>query len=39
VKTLTLSVALMLAAVALAPVARADMLIGNYELQIPGRYD
>jgi hypothetical protein len=33
VKTLTLSVALTAAAVALAPVARADMLPGNYELQ------
>jgi hypothetical protein len=39
VKTLTLSVALTVAAVALAPVARADMALGNYELQIVGRYD
>ncbi|HYB39982.1 MAG TPA: hypothetical protein VEF72_32540 [Mycobacterium sp.] len=33
VKTLTLSVALTTAAVALAPVARAEMQIGNYALQ------
>jgi hypothetical protein len=33
VKTLIPSVALTAAAVALAPVARADMQIGNYELQ------
>jgi hypothetical protein len=39
VKTLTLSVALAASAVALAPVARADMSLGNYELQIVGRYD
>lgn len=32
-KTLTLSVALTTAAVALAPVARAEMQIGNYALQ------
>ncbi len=38
-KTLTLSVALTGAAVALAPAARADMALGNYELQIVGRYD
>lgn len=38
-KTLTLSVALTVAAVALAPAARADMALGNYELQIVGRYD
>ncbi len=38
-KTLTLSVALTGAAVALAPAARADMALGNYELQIEGRYD
>jgi hypothetical protein len=29
----------MLAAVTLAPVARANMLLGNYDLQIVGRYD
>ena len=28
-----------LAAVTLAPVARANMLLGNYDLQIVGRYD
>jgi hypothetical protein len=39
VKTLALSVALTVAAVALAPVARAEMALGNYELQIPARYD
>lgn len=38
-KALTLSVALAVSAVALAPVARADMPLGNYELQIEGRYD
>ncbi len=37
-KTLTLGVALTVAAVALAPVGRAESL-GNYELQIEGRYD
>ena len=37
-RTLTLSVALTVAAVALAPVARAESL-GNYDLQIQGRYD
>jgi hypothetical protein len=39
VKALTLSVACAAAAVALAPVARADMPLGNYEMQIPARYD
>jgi hypothetical protein len=39
VKTLKLGVVLTVAAVALAPVARADMALGNYELQIVGRYD
>src|SRR5271165_2472511 len=39
VKTLTLSAALTVAAVALAPVARAETPLGNYELQIPDRYD
>jgi len=39
VKTLTLSVALAAAAVSFAPVARADMPLGNYELLITGRYD
>ncbi len=38
-KTLKLGVVLTVAAVALAPVARADMALGNYELQIVGRYD
>ena len=38
-KTLKLGVVLTVAAVALAPVARADMALGNYELQIIGRYD
>ncbi len=38
-KTLTLSVALAAAAVSFAPVARADMPLGNYELLITGRYD
>lgn len=38
-KTLALSVALTVAALALAPVSRAQMLGGNYELQITGRYD
>jgi hypothetical protein len=33
VKTLILSVALTVAAVVLAPTARADMRVGNYELQ------
>jgi hypothetical protein len=39
VKTLSLSVTLALAAMALAPVARAEMPMGNYEFQIQGRYD
>jgi hypothetical protein len=34
VKTLTLSVALTAAAFALAPVARAQMLLGNYEVRM-----
>jgi hypothetical protein len=38
-KTLALGVPVALAAVTLAPVARADMLVGNYDLQIAGRYD
>jgi hypothetical protein len=38
-KGLTLGVALTVAAVALAPVARAEMPFGNYALQIDGRYD
>ena len=38
-KTLTLSAALMAAALAITPVARAEMPVGNYELQIVGRYD
>jgi len=39
VKALTLSVIFASAAIALAPVAHADMSLGNYELQITGRYD
>jgi hypothetical protein len=39
VKTLTLSFALTVGAVALAPVAEAQMRLGNYDLQIEGRYD
>ena len=39
VKALTLGVLFTLAAVTLAPVSRADMLVGNYELEIAGRYD
>jgi len=39
VKILTLSAALMAAALAIAPVARAEIPVGNYELQIVGRYD
>ena len=35
----TLAGILTLAAVTLAPVARANMLLGNYDLQIVGRYD
>ena len=35
VKSLTLSIPLMTAAVALAPSAHAGMLIGNYEVQTP----
>ena len=38
-KTLILSAVFTVAAVTLAPVARADMLLGNYELQIADRYD
>jgi hypothetical protein len=38
VKTLTFSVALTVAAVALAPAARTESL-GNYKLNIEGRYD
>ncbi len=38
-KTLALGVVLALATASFAPVARADMLAGNYELQITGRYD
>lgn len=38
-KVLTLSAALMAAALAITPVARAEMPVGNYELQIVGRYD
>ncbi len=38
-KVLALSAALASAAVALAPVAGAEMAIGNYDLQIVGRYD
>ncbi len=38
-KALAPGVILALAAVALAPVARADMQIGNYELAIANRYD
>ena len=37
--TLTLASMLTVAAMALAPVARANMLLGNYDLQIVGRYD
>jgi hypothetical protein len=36
---LTLACIVSLAAVALAPVARATMTLGNYSLQIVGRYD
>ena len=42
VKVLTLGVACAVAAVAavaLAPLARADMHLGNYEMQIPARND
>jgi hypothetical protein len=39
VKTLTLGVALTVAAVALSPVADATTNFGNYDLQIQGRYD
>lgn len=38
-KTLILSVMFTLTALTLAPVAHADMLFGNYELEIAGRYD
>jgi hypothetical protein len=38
-KTRALGVILASAAVAFAPVARADMVVGNYELAIPNRYD
>jgi hypothetical protein len=38
-KILILSVGLTVAALGIAPVARAEMSIGNYELQIAGRYD
>jgi hypothetical protein len=38
-KILELSVGLTVAALGIAPVARAEMPIGNYELQIAGRYD
>lgn len=34
-----LTVALLLAAVTFAPVARANMAFGNYDLQITNRYD
>jgi hypothetical protein len=36
---LTLACILTLAAVAFAPAARANMTLGNYDLQIVGRYD
>jgi hypothetical protein len=39
VKALTLGALFTLAALTLAPVSRADMLVGNYELEIVGRYD
>jgi hypothetical protein len=39
VKTPTLGVVLTVAVVAFTPFARADTLLGNYELQIVGRYD
>ena len=35
----TLAGIIALAAVALAPAARANMALGNYNLQIMGRYD
>ncbi len=38
-KTLALSAIFASAALTLTPVARADMSLGNYELQITGRYD
>ena len=38
-KTLTVSAALIVAVLGIAPVARAEMPVGNYELQIVGRYD
>lgn len=38
-KRIALGVALTAAAIGAAPHAHADMLIGNYELQIPDRYD
>jgi hypothetical protein len=38
-KTLPFGVILALAAVTLAPVARADMLVGNYDLAVANRYD
>lgn len=39
VRASALSVWLALAAAAFAPVAHADMVPGNYELQLTGRYD
>ncbi|SOX54952.1 hypothetical protein MAAFP003_3632, partial [Mycobacterium ahvazicum] len=38
-KTLIVSAVFALAALALAPVARAEMRTGNYQLLIEGRYD
>ncbi len=38
-KTLALGLIFASAAVTLAPVARADMPVGNYDLEIAGRYD
>jgi len=38
-KAVALSVILASAAVTFAPVARADMSIGNYDLHVEGRYD
>jgi hypothetical protein len=39
VKTFVASVAVVVAAMGLAPIARAGMFIGNYQLEIQGRYD
>ncbi len=39
VKAAVISVIFTLAAVTLAPAAAADMSLGNYELQMEGRYD